>query len=145
VTGRQARHFGAWGVDALGTDPVGAYARSVRECAEAFSRPGALQRVVDYPLGHVTGRQALAVRTTDSAIHTWDLAQAIGVDDTLDIGLVAWISNELDEIYAGLAETPTAAETTHLFFAAQEDDAAHDASLQDRLLRRMGRKPKRSR
>jgi uncharacterized protein (TIGR03086 family) len=130
-------------VDALGTDPAGAYTRSVRECAEAFSRPGALQRVLDYPLGQVTGRQALAVRTTDSAIHTWDLAQAIGVDDALDTGLITWISNELDEIHAELAETPTAAETTHLFFAAPEDDANHDASPQDRLLRRMGRKPER--
>ena len=37
--------------DALGVDPAGAYARSVRECAGAFSRPGALQRVLDYPLG----------------------------------------------------------------------------------------------
>jgi uncharacterized protein (TIGR03086 family) len=128
-------------IDALGTDPVGAYTRSVRECTEAFSRAGALQRVLDYPLGQVTGRQALAVRTTDSTIHTSDLARAIGVDDALDTGLLTWISNELDEIYAGLAETPTAAETTHLFFAAPENDAAHDASLQDRLLRRMGRKP----
>jgi uncharacterized protein (TIGR03086 family) len=130
--------------DALGTDPAGAYTRSVRECAAAFSRPGALQRLLDYPLGQVTGRQALAVRTTDSTIHTWDLARAIGVDDALATGLVTWISSELDEIYADLAETPTAAETTHLFFAAPGDDTDHDASLQDRLLRRMGRKPERS-
>jgi uncharacterized protein (TIGR03086 family) len=128
-------------IDALGTDPVDAYTRSVLECTEAFSRPGALQRVLDYPLGQVTGRQALAVRTTDSTIHTWDLAQAIGVDDALDTGLLTWISKELGEIYAGLAETPTAAATTHLFFAAPQVNVAHDSSLQDRLLRRMGRKP----
>lgn len=63
--------------DALGTDPVGAYARSVQECAQASGRPGALQRVLDHPLGPVTGQQALAVRITDSAVHTWDLAQAV--------------------------------------------------------------------
>ena len=132
-------------VDALGTDPVGAYARSARECAEAFARPGALRRILDYPLGKVTGRQALAVRTTDTIVHTWDLARAIGGDDTLDVGLVAWIDDHLDAIYAGLAETPTAAETSHRFFAAPEGTPAHDASRQDRLLHRMGRTPEHGR
>ncbi|GAA1063845.1 MULTISPECIES: TIGR03086 family metal-binding protein [Streptomyces violaceusniger group] len=127
--------------DALGTDPVGAYARSVRECAQAFGETGALQRILDYPLGPVTGRQALAVRITDSTVHTWDLARAVNVDDTLDEGLVAWIDEHLEEIYAGLAETPTAAETTHRFFAAPEGVLAHDASPQTRLLHRMGRTP----
>ena len=117
-------------VDALGTDPVGAYTRSVRECAEAFAEPGALRRVLDYPLGRLTGQQALAVRTTDSTIHTWDLARAIGLDDRLDTGLVAWIDDHLDEIYAGLAEI-------HQFFAAPI--SASVGSQQDRLLRRVGR------
>jgi uncharacterized protein (TIGR03086 family) len=127
--------------DALGTDPVGAYARSVQECAEAFARPDALQQILDYPLGQVTGRQALAVRTTDATIHTWDLARAIGADDDLDVGLVAWIDDHLEEIYAGLAETPVALGTTHRFFAAPQGVLADDASRQDRLLRRMGRTP----
>ena len=48
-------------VDAPGADPVAAYARSVRDCAAAFAAPGALQRILDYPLGRVTGRQALAI------------------------------------------------------------------------------------
>jgi uncharacterized protein (TIGR03086 family) len=132
--------------DALGADPVGAYARSVHGCAGAFSLPGALQRILDYPLGRVTGQQALAVRTTDGAIHAWDLARAIGADDALDTGLVSWISSELSQIYAGLAETPTAVQTTHRFFAAPQHDAAdHDASSQDRLLHLMGRNPERGR
>ena len=128
-------------VDALGTDPVGAYTRSVQECAEAFAAPGALERVLDYPLGTVTGCQALAVRTTDSAVHTWDLARAIGADEDLDIGLVAWIDDSLEEIYAGLAEAPTDAGTTHRFFAAPDGTLAAEASLQERLLHRMGRRP----
>jgi uncharacterized protein (TIGR03086 family) len=131
--------------DALGTDPVGAYARSAEECAEAFASPGALERILDYPLGKVTGRQALAVRTTDATIHTWDLARAIGVDDGLDTGLVVWIDDHLEDIYAGLAETPVAVDTTHRFFAAPEGVLADDASRQDRLLRRMGRTPERGR
>ncbi|WP_020674157.1 TIGR03086 family metal-binding protein [Amycolatopsis nigrescens] len=128
-------------VDALGTDPLRAYIRSVRECAEAFAAPGAAGRIVDYPLGRVTGAQALAVRTTDSTIHTWDLARAIGADEELDAELVAWIEGELEEIYTGLAETPTAAETTHRFFAAPAAPPAERESQQVRLLRRMGRDP----
>jgi uncharacterized protein (TIGR03086 family) len=131
--------------DALGTDPVGAYARSAEECAEAFASPGALERILDYPLGKVTGRQALAVRTTDATIHTWDLARAIGADDGLDTGLVVWIDDHLEDIYAGLAETPVAVDTTHRFFAAPQSVLADDASRQDRLLRRMGRTPERGR
>jgi uncharacterized protein (TIGR03086 family) len=126
--------------DALGTDPVRAYEDSVSALSAAFGRAGALRRVLDYPLGPVTGRQALAVRITDSVIHTWDLAQAVGVDDTLDRGLVAWIDAHLDDIYAGLPETPVAAETTHRFFGRPVEAAPH-ASPQARLLHRMGRRP----
>ncbi|MDF9813753.1 TIGR03086 family metal-binding protein [Streptomyces sp. SPB162] len=129
--------------DALGTDPIDAYTRSVQECAAAFSRPCALRQVLDYPLGRVTGAQALAVRTTDSTIHTWDLARATGADETLDPGLVAWIDDHLEEIYAGLPETPTAPDTTHRFFAAPDTTPAPDASRRNRLLHRMGRTPAR--
>lgn len=127
--------------DALDADPPGAYARSVRECAAAFSRPGALEQVLEYPLGQVAGQQALAVRTTDTVIHTWDLARAIGIDDALSPGLVAWISEHLDEIYDGLAETPADPQTTHRFFAAPSREPPASASQQDRLLHRMGRRP----
>jgi uncharacterized protein (TIGR03086 family) len=128
-------------VDALGTDPVGAYVRSVQECAAAFARHGALLQVLDYPLGKVSGQQALAVRTTDTAIHTWDLARALGGDELLDTSLVAWIDDNVQEIYSGLAETPTDPHTSHLFFAAPASQISSDASRQDQLLDRLGRKP----
>jgi uncharacterized protein (TIGR03086 family) len=140
--GGTAKDFiGMRDVDALGGDPVGAYARSVRDCAEAFGRPGALELTVDYPLGRISGRQALAVRATDTAIHTWDLARAIGADENLDAGLVAWIDENLEDIYAGLPEMPTATETTHRFFAAPAGTLPDGASQQDRLLHRTGRNP----
>jgi uncharacterized protein (TIGR03086 family) len=122
-------------VDALGDEPVAAYTSSVRACAEAFA--GALDRTLDYPLGRVSGARALAVRTTDSVIHTWDLARACAVDDTLDAELVAWIDDHLGEIYAGLAETPVDPASSHRFFAAPVGAPGH--SRQDRLLHRMGR------
>lgn len=128
-------------VDALGSDPVAAFARSVSTCADAFARPGALRRELDYPLGRVVARQALAVRTTDTTIHTWDLARAVGAEETLDPGLVSWISDHLDEIYADLSETPTDPDTAHRFFAAPRAGSTDNAPQQDRLLHRMGRTP----
>ncbi|MBO0802536.1 MAG: TIGR03086 family protein [Nocardiopsaceae bacterium] len=127
--------------DALGADPVGAYTRSVRACAGAFAARGAPDRMVDYPLGMITGRQALAVRTADSIIHTWDLARAIGADERLDPDLVTWVGGHLRQIYAGLAETPVAANTTHRFFAAPRGELDDDAPRQDHLLHLMGRTP----
>ncbi|MBO8184759.1 TIGR03086 family metal-binding protein [Streptomyces spirodelae] len=128
--------------DALGSDPVAAYADSVRQCAEAFSRPGALLELLDYPLGRVTGEQALAVRTTDNTVHAWDLARAVDGDETLDSDLVTWVNASLTDIYADLSETPTAPDTTHRFFAAPDTSAlARAASAQTQLLHRMGRSP----
>lgn len=126
-------------VDALGVDPVGAFVRSAEQCARAFAEPAVLQRILDYPLGRLAGRRALAVRTTDSTIHTWDLAQAVGAHDTLHPKLVTWISDHLDEIYADLAETPTDPDSTHRFFAAA--CGTPNLSKQERLLDRMGRSP----
>ena len=120
--------------DALGDDPVAAFTGSVRACADAFAEANALDRVVDYPLGKLTGRQALAVRTADSTVHTWDLARALGADETLDPGLVAWIDEEYDEIFAGLSPGPG-------FFAAPPPGAP-SASRQDRVLTRFGRDPR---
>ncbi|MFF2813214.1 hypothetical protein ACFVT2_39845 [Streptomyces sp. NPDC058000] len=111
----------------------------MRRCAAAFRRPGALQQVLDYPLGPVTGEQALAIRTTDATIHTWDLARAINAPEELDPGLVAWIEDHLVEIYAGLAESPVSADTTHRFFAAPGTPLLTGEAQQARLLRLMGR------
>lgn len=126
-------------VDALGADPLEAFVASARACAEAFAAPGALDRTLDHPLGQLVGRRALAVRTTDTVVHTWDLARAVGDDDRLDPDLVAWIDAHLHEIYAGMAESPVAASTTHRFFAAPVGDVAADSSIQDRLLHIFGR------
>lgn len=130
--------------DALGTDPFGAYARSVRMCLDAFGQSGALRRSLDHPLGRIEGGQGLAVRATDTVIHTWDLAQALQQGRQLDPELVSWVEENIEEIYAGLPETPVSAQTSHRLFAAPVDPgdvADEDVSAQDRLLRLMGRSP----
>jgi uncharacterized protein (TIGR03086 family) len=125
--------------DALGTDPVGAFTGSVAACAAAFAEPGALRRRLDYPLGRASGGQLLAVRTTDTLIHTWDLARAIGTDENLDGTLVSWAVQNFAEIYRGLAETPTDPNTTHRFFGAAGKAPNGDMTEQCQLLHRTGR------
>jgi uncharacterized protein (TIGR03086 family) len=125
--------------DALGADPADAFAAATRSCAEAYAAPGALARVVDHPSGRLSGGQALAVRIADTVIHTWDLAQAIGTDDTLDAELLHWIDANIQEIYAGMAETPVSSQSTHRFYAAPIGDLPAGASTQQRLLHLFGR------
>lgn len=128
-------------VDALGDDPAGAFERSVRECADAYTTPGVLEGVLDFPLGPAAGKQALAVRTADAVVHTWDLARALRTDEALDPALVEWIDGNMDTIYAGLVETPVAERTTHRFFDPPPDGPAAPEPAQDRMLRRTGRDP----
>ncbi|MFI1919820.1 TIGR03086 family metal-binding protein [Nocardia sp. NPDC020380] len=130
-------------VDAMGDDPTLAYTESVQGCRVAFGAPGVLHQDFDYPMGQVLGQQALAVRTTDTVIHTWDLARALGVDEELDTDLIAWIDDNLYEIYDGLDEMPTSVDTTHRFFAPPSNVNTAAGTRQDRLLRQMGRNPDR--
>ena len=127
--------------DALGADPIEAYVASACTSADAFAGPGAFEKLLDHPLGKIDGRRGIAIRTTDSAIHTWDLARALGVDDTLDARLVAWMDDNLDATHAGVAEGPTDPGSTYRFFGAPRADSACSAPRQERLLRRMGRRP----
>jgi len=63
-------------------------------------------------------------RTTDTAVHTWDLARAVGIEDTLDHDPVAWIDAHIHEVYAGMAESPIAERTTHGILGAPVGDVA---------------------
>jgi uncharacterized protein (TIGR03086 family) len=141
LDGASAAEFLRWrDVDALGDDPVGAFGKTAQDCAAAYAAPGALDRDVDHPSGRLSSRQALAVRTTDTVIHTWDLARGLGEDDTLDPALLEWIDANIGEIYADMAETPVAKQTTHRFYAAPASDLAPGSSTQDRLLHLFGRR-----
>jgi uncharacterized protein (TIGR03086 family) len=117
-------------VDALGDDPVGAYERSVEAFVKAFRGPGVLGRKVDYPLGEISAGQALAIRTVDVVIHTWDLARAVKADEELNAVLVEWADENLDAVYEGL-------EGMERFFAPQQGTTG--GTRQERLLRRVGR------
>jgi uncharacterized protein (TIGR03086 family) len=72
-----------------GDDPLDSF-RDIRDrYLEATDRPGALQTRFTSSVGEVTLDEYLGKMCPDTLIHTWDLARAAGVDDTLDPGSVS--------------------------------------------------------
>jgi uncharacterized protein (TIGR03086 family) len=139
--GSGAEFLALQATDALGDDPVGAYAAASARCRAAFAEPGAAALVVDYPLGAVRGAQLLDLRATETLVHAWDLARAIGADDTLDPDLAAWAYANLTHTYLGVAESPVEDRTDHLFFAEPCHPVPPAPRAQDRLIHRTGRVP----
>jgi uncharacterized protein (TIGR03086 family) len=72
------------------------------------------------------------VNTMELAIHAWDLARGLGVDDSLDPDLVASCLSRAESL--DRERLPPG-----LF--ADRDDLAGDAAPQDRLLGLLGRRP----
>lgn len=73
-------------IDTPNGDDLTATWEAVRSAAlAAYSEPGALDRYVDSPLGGMMPVELMVGGpiTGDMLIHTWDLARAIGTDETL--------------------------------------------------------------
>jgi len=87
--------------DLLGDDPIGAWDRSAKESAEAVgSTPP--DSIVHISRGDVTAVLYTNEVFTDLVIHGWDLARAIGADETLDIESVDLLYGITKPIEAGL-------------------------------------------
>jgi uncharacterized protein (TIGR03086 family) len=67
----------------------GLMASSIQEAHAAVAEPDALQRTVHLSYGDTSGEEYATQLIADLAIHGWDLARAIGQDDTIDPDAVA--------------------------------------------------------
>jgi len=107
------------------------FEESAATLAEAFRRPGVLERSFDVPFGRVTGAMALHLRLTELLVHGWDLARATGqpVDFPEDV-----VEQEVTVTLPVLAGMP-AEERPFAAPVAVEDSAP---ALQ-RLVARLGR------
>ncbi|HUR52357.1 MAG TPA: TIGR03086 family metal-binding protein [Mycobacteriales bacterium] len=76
--------------DLLGADPLGAFHHHCRAAHEALEQPGALERTVHLSFGDYSGAYYADQVGGDVLVHAWDLARALGRDDTLPDDLVAW-------------------------------------------------------
>ena len=119
--------------DQLGSDPVAAVVSSARQQRDAFMKATSDQ-VVAGPGGDVTAVAYLRFRLVDLVVHAWDLCRAAGLDETLDLEVVAALAEmvepHLDDMLALGA-----------YGAGPSGVVPADASLQSRLLDWFGRRP----
>ena len=118
--------------DLLGADPQRACQEAGREAVEAAREPGVAERTVHVSFGEIDGKEYLAQVTSDVAIHSWDLARAIGADEALEPDLVEFVYGYL---------SPRAADWRAAGAFAEEVEVPADADLQTRLLGLAGRRP----
>jgi len=117
--------------DLLGDHPKHAWDEAATEATAAVQQPGAMERIVHLSFGDVPGEEYAMQLFADHLIHGWDLARAIGADDSLDPELVAacaeWFA-EREEMYRSGGAV------------AARVDVPDDADAQTRLLAAFGRR-----
>lgn len=118
----------------LPDDPVTAYEAGAEAQAAAFAAPGALDPVYPHPAGDFPGSVVLAFRVGDATLHAWDLARAIGADETLNADLVA-------HVWAGIEPMAPVMATSGRFGEGASGTLPADAAPQLKLLDATGRRP----
>lgn len=76
--------------DLVGDDPKGAFRRAASEAMAAVEEPGAIDRTVDLSRGPTPAADYILERIGDAGMHTWDLARALGIDESLHPDVVAY-------------------------------------------------------
>jgi len=132
--GTRADGLAEFARSAADADPVGAFAEASRDMASAFAAPGALDRIVAHPAFDMPGSQLLGFRIGEYGLHGWDLARAIGADDTIDPDVLQadW------EVMQPLAAILPA---SGMFGDGPSGTVPADAPLQLRVLDLSGRRP----
>lgn len=116
----------------IGDNPLEQFHHSATEVITAFQEPGALERTVAHPMRNLPGSELLSMRVFEWTIHSWDLARALDLDDSLDTELV-------ELIYARLAPHADLLASTGYF--QPPAGLADTAPPQDKLLDLLGRRP----
>lgn len=118
--------------DQLGDDPLAAWTAAAAASIAAVSADGALDRTVHVSFGDISGREYVSQLTCDHLIHGWDMARALGIDETLDAELVEFAAETLGPQVEGWRRAG-------VFGPGIELPAG--ASAQDQLLALTGRQP----
>ena len=110
----------------LGPNPMATWRGTALAAIEALRQPGSMERLVDHPSGRRPGSVFARFRLVDVLGHTWDLAQAIGVDaeipehlaDTALDFLFPLVEQLRESAYFGVAvEPPPDADAVTRFLA----------------------------
>ena len=118
----------------LADDVAAQYAAGAAEQTAALKADGALGTIVHHPMGDLPGEVLLGFRIGDLTLHSWDLARAIGAEETLPEPLV-------EATWANLSPMAEFIGTVGVFGVGPSGSASADAPLQERLLDLAGRRP----
>jgi len=122
-------------VDAtLPDDVLGEFEAGADAQAAAFAEPGAMDRITAHPAGDFPVPLLLGFRIGDFTVHAWDLARAIGADETLPEELVAHVWEGIEPLGPILANSGR-------FGDGASGAVAEQAPMQARLLDATGRRP----
>jgi uncharacterized protein (TIGR03086 family) len=116
--------------DLLGDDPPGAWDRAVDAVVATVDAPAAMARTIRLSRRELTGADYAWEVFTDLAIHGWDLARAIGGNETIDADIVEVVEERLG---------PTFAEMKASGAFGPEVTPPEGADAQTRLLAMLGR------
>ncbi len=68
----------------LGPNKLASWRGTALAAIRSLAVPGVLQQRYAHPVGNVRGRTVIGFRISDSLVHGWDLARALGEDVLLD-------------------------------------------------------------
>jgi len=88
--------------DLLGDDPVASWDAAAAGAQAAVDAGGAMERTIHLSRRDVSGSDYTFEVFNDLAIHGWDLARAIGADETIDDDIVAIIDEKARPMIAEL-------------------------------------------
>ncbi len=117
--------------DVLGDDPVASWRSAMSAALEAFAADGAVTRTVNLSRGPTPAHEYLEEMVMDLAIHGWDLAHALGVDEAIDPATV-------DRLLVALSNSASPLGPNAYFKAPLP--TSEDADEQVRLLALLGRR-----
>ncbi|MDI2126135.1 TIGR03086 family metal-binding protein [Yinghuangia seranimata] len=118
--------------DVLGNHAADTWARAAAASREAFHAPGALDRRVHTSMGLIPAADYAWQMIGDLAVHGWDLARGIDVNDRIDPQLA-------QTLYDYMSPHVQSWQGSGVFAAPVE--VPDDAPAQDRLVALLGRRP----
>jgi uncharacterized protein (TIGR03086 family) len=116
------------------TDPAADFVELADQMVRGFSGPDGLDGTVEHPGGDFPRQMFCGFRVADGGCHAWDLARAIGADETLDGDLVQFLWDDAEPKREMIV-------ATGMFGSGASGSVGDDAPLQSRYLDLMGRRP----
>jgi uncharacterized protein (TIGR03086 family) len=127
----EAKEF--WG-QTFGDDVVDVCRETIASQLDRIHAVSDWDAVVHHPMGDIPASQLLGFRIGDLALHAWDLASALGVDDGIPDDLAAVVYQNLQPMAPFIGEIG-------MFGSGPSGTVGEDAPLKTRLLDLTGRRP----